>query len=184
MKLRNIKRASQRSKLYSLLFLKKFLFTQDTSQELLFIDECSATNDFKSVKCWQHKNGTGVHYTPGRLESFSVIACIYNKNIISYSVKQGTNNSESFIEFIKLLEKKVLEDSQLSQKLRERKLTIVLDNARIHTSKLSLAFLKAGPFNVVYLPPYSPELNPIEKLWAYVKAHTRKYLYKTKYVFK
>jgi hypothetical protein len=27
---------------------------------------------------------------------------------------------------------------------------------------------------IVYLPPYSPELNPVEKLWQYIKSHTIK----------
>ena len=47
-------------------------------------------------------------------------------------------------------------------------IVLVLDQAGWHTSpRLSL------PENItlLFLPPYSPELNPIERLWAYMKSH-------------
>lgn len=48
--------------------------------------------------------------------------------------------------------------------------TLVLDNARYQ--KTALVRLAAGLFNVelLYLPPYSPNLNLIERLWKWVKA--------------
>ena len=48
----------------------------------------------------------------------------------------------------------------------------VLDNASIHTSKIFKAKIqeweKLG-LHLLYLPPYSPELNPIEMLWRFMK---------------
>ena len=50
--------------------------------------------------------------------------------------------------------------------------TVVFDNARIHRAKVVQAFLKANPrLSIVYLPPYTPEFNPVEQVWAYVKRH-------------
>ena len=47
---------------------------------------------------------------------------------------------------------------------------VVLDNAAIHRAKAVSAFVETQErLSLVYLPPYSPELNPIEKVWAYVK---------------
>ncbi len=50
----------------------------------------------------------------------------------------------------------------------DRHVVLVLDNAGWHVSKN----LKT-PKNITLLPlpPYSPELNPIERLWAYLKSH-------------
>ncbi len=49
-------------------------------------------------------------------------------------------------------------------------IVLVLDNAAIHRAKAVSAFVDAAErLSLVYLPPYSPELNPIEKVWAYVK---------------
>lgn len=51
-------------------------------------------------------------------------------------------------------------------------LTVILDGAGIHRAKVVQAFVAAHPrLQVVYLPPYAPELNPVELLWAYVKRH-------------
>ena len=44
---------------------------------------------------------------------------------------------------------------------------IVLDNASWHKHKE----INWGRFEPLYLPPYSPDLNPIERIWAYLKEH-------------
>lgn len=50
----------------------------------------------------------------------------------------------------------------------DKHVVLVLDNAGWHVSKS----LKV-PENItlLHLPPYSPELNPVERLWAYIKSH-------------
>jgi putative transposase len=50
------------------------------------------------------------------------------------------------------------------------KVIVVLDNARIHRSRLVKAFTEAHPrLELVHTPPYAPECNPVEWLWAWVK---------------
>jgi transposase len=48
---------------------------------------------------------------------------------------------------------------------------MVTDNARIHRSEKVQGFLRqnAGRILLMYLPPYSPNLNPIERLWKWLK---------------
>jgi transposase len=47
---------------------------------------------------------------------------------------------------------------------------IVLDNVRFHHAKLLKIWLQGKPqIELVYLPPYSPELNPIERAWWYMR---------------
>jgi transposase len=46
---------------------------------------------------------------------------------------------------------------------------IVLDNATFHKSRKTIELVKARGCKVLFLPPYSPHLNPIEKLWANIK---------------
>ena len=51
---------------------------------------------------------------------------------------------------------------------------IVMDNASFHRKKqLSCAAQKAGCC-LIFLPPYSPQLNPIEKFWSWLKRYLRK----------
>jgi transposase len=51
---------------------------------------------------------------------------------------------------------------------KKEKITIYLDNASYHKSKLVKAFIAEHPkIYLSYLPPYSPNLNPIERLWKF-----------------
>lgn len=51
---------------------------------------------------------------------------------------------------------------------------IVMGNASIHKSKPILRKIESKGYKVMYLPPYSPELNPIEQFWAMVKGKMKR----------
>jgi len=53
---------------------------------------------------------------------------------------------------------------------------IVLDNARFHQSPTTLRLVETAGCQLLFLPPYSPDLNPIEQLWAAFKTRLRKNL--------
>ncbi|MDH4187994.1 MAG: IS630 family transposase [Nitrospira sp.] len=59
----------------------------------------------------------------------------------------------------------------LSQRRRGRKMVVVLDNARWHHARLLQPWLDKHrhSFRLDFLPPYSPELNPIERVWKLVR---------------
>lgn len=46
---------------------------------------------------------------------------------------------------------------------------IVLDNAAFHKSLRTVELVQQAGCKLLFLPPYSPHLNPIEKLWANIK---------------
>ena len=50
----------------------------------------------------------------------------------------------------------------------------IMDNMRTHNSKEVKKVIKIFKINVVYLPPYSANLNPIEKMWSKIKSILRK----------
>ena len=59
-------------------------------------------------------------------------------------------------------------------KVQGKPITVILDNASIHKSKEIqplVELLKRRGLTLYFLPPYSPELNRIERLWHKVK-HT------------
>ena len=51
---------------------------------------------------------------------------------------------------------------------------VVMDNMRSHHVKGVEEVLRAAGMIPLYLPPYSPDLNPIEMLWSKMKAILRK----------
>ena len=71
-----------------------------------------------------------------------------------------TINAESTIELFKQIEL-VYPDAG--------KITIICDNARYYRSKKVKAYLENSPIELMFLPPYSPNLNLIERYWKYFK---------------
>ncbi|KAG1489113.1 hypothetical protein G6F47_012156 [Rhizopus delemar] len=51
---------------------------------------------------------------------------------------------------------------------------IVMDDAPIHTSKDIERYITSRGYSCIYLPPYSPELNPIEQFWSVVKSKLKR----------
>ncbi len=53
---------------------------------------------------------------------------------------------------------------------------IVMDNASFHRKKHLFDIAQNYGYRLIFLPPYSPELNPIEKFWAWLKRQLQKIL--------
>lgn len=57
---------------------------------------------------------------------------------------------------------------------------VVMDNLRPHKNAGVIQAIEAAGAEVWFLPPYSPDLNPIEKMWSKIKAYLRKAKARTK----
>jgi len=76
----------------------------------------------------------------------------------------GTLNKEWFAEYLR---------NQLAPTFSQDKV-LLLDHSSVHRSKLVLDTLGECGIKYLFLPPYSPDLNPIELMWAWLKAYLRK----------
>ena len=56
---------------------------------------------------------------------------------------------------------------------------LIMDNMKSHHAKAVKKLLDSSGVRYIYLPPYSPDLNPIEKLWSKAKALLRKFKART-----
>ena len=54
------------------------------------------------------------------------------------------------------------------------KTVIVMDNATFHKRKDTIYAIEKSGHRILFLPPYSPDLNPIEKKWAQAKSIRKK----------
>ena len=77
----------------------------------------------------------------------------------TFTVTNEKFNSLVFIKFLNLLLNKI-----------EGEITLVLDNSPVHHSKAATQFLEVNPrVNTLFLPEYSPDLNPKENFWNYLR---------------
>ncbi|CAN3354855.1 Tc1/mariner-like transposase, DDE-like motif [Diutina catenulata] len=51
---------------------------------------------------------------------------------------------------------------------------LVMDNVSFHKGKIIGDYIKKRGYNALFIPPYSPDLNPIENYWAVLKFHVRR----------
>ena len=83
------------------------------------------------------------------------------------SIIDGNFNTTIFIIWFEKLIKKI------KSIFKDQPCTIVLDNASIHNKNLIFELVEKYKIYVNFLPPYSPELNPIEKFWGVMKNSIR-----------
>ena len=62
----------------------------------------------------------------------------------------------------------------------KRKIHIFLDNARYYKNQAVKNYLEGSKIQLHFLPPYSPNLNPIERLWKWLK---QRVIYNTYYEY-
>lgn len=75
---------------------------------------------------------------------------------------EGSIKKEQIVEFLKALKAHL-----------KKPLLVILDGLRAHKSKMVREYLDStnGHIQVAFLPPYAPDLNPVEYLWAWLKRH-------------
>jgi transposase len=98
---------------------------------------------------------------PVKRESQTVFGALrFNGRL--YWKKADRGNGESFIRFMR----------QLLQNNLNKRIALILDNASQHACKKVREFLQRYPrIKLYFLPPYSPEYNPIERFWGWLKKH-------------
>ena len=63
--------------------------------------------------------------------------------------------------------------TEFYKKYKERNIIMIMDGAGWHKD-FQYLLKEAQNIEIILQPPYSPELNPVEKLWQYIKDHTIK----------
>ena len=83
-----------------------------------------------------------------------------------FRIEKGKVNADKHIEFLK----------QIMKQHPYRKIIVIEDSAPVHKAKKIERFVEQNKkrFAIYKLPPYCPELNPTEHVWAYLKAHELK----------
>lgn len=104
---------------------------------------------------------------------FSILGAISTAGIVAASYVESAVNTEIFETFVSKL---------LAPKLNASKY-VVMDNVGFHKSSSVIEKIENTGAKVVFLPPYSPDLSPIEKMWSKVKDFLKRKKSRTKAEF-
>lgn len=105
-----------------------------------------------------------------RYQRESFIAAKVNSKIIAPFCYKGTCDTNLFNLWL---------EQFLIPELNPGKV-IIMDNATFHKSQKTGELIESSGYRILFLPPYSPDLNPIETFWANFKKLVQKNLTKIK----
>ena len=136
-------------------------------QELWFLDESGFNLHVAPLRCWAPVGQTPVQPVPAnREQNLSLLMCIAPDGIMAYEMKDGAYRGPDFIRFIGELAGRF-------ECVQRGDVTLVMDNARIHHAAEARDFLLESGVKHICLPPYSPDLNPIENVFGVLKRNYR-----------
>ena len=113
------------------------------------------------MKTWFLKGKQRIIPTFGKHEGVKLVGCLDYETGRVYVEEHKKYDAEIFLHFLK----------NVLEQYPDGKTVMILDNARIHHAKLLQGFLEENKerLELVFLPPYSPNLNKIEELWGWMK---------------
>lgn len=104
---------------------------------------------------------------------YTVISAISDKKVLLIKTIKGSANAVSFTDFIKEL-----------IPLITPQYSLLMDNARIHHSKIFKKYMETQLNEIIYNVPYSPEYNPIERVFSIIKPIIKKSNYTNNTIIK
>ena len=134
-------------------------------QRLVFIDETSLNTKLVKTTGWAPVGERLVDHTPfGHWHTQTFIAGLRHDGLVAPWVIKGAINRERFDLYV---------ETQLAPTLRPGDV-VILDNLSSHKSEKAADVLSSQGAWFLFLPPYSPDLNPIEMAFAKLKILIRK----------
>ena len=126
---------------------------------IISIDETSVDTHISSNYGWSPK-GTKIikTHTRSRLK-YTVISAISNKKVIYNKIIKGSSDGIQFKDFL------IQVVSNFTKPMY-----LLMDNCRIHHSKVILNYIKDTEHQIIYNVPYCPEFNPIEMVFSKFKS--------------
>ena len=128
--------------------------------KIYFGDEAGIRSDHHGGTTWGAKGKTPVVRSTGSRFGLNMISAVSAQGEFRFMVVKGRVNSLQFFEFVKRLVHNA-----------DRPVFLIVDGNPFHRAKIVKTFAEANKdrFRLFRLPPYSPELNPDERVWNDVK---------------
>ena len=131
---------------------------------LVYIDESGVESGLVKDRGWGIKGEKLSAKKSGKYyQRTNIIAGLVNNKPISPGIFNGSCNTKLFDTWVEHSLIKELKSGQF----------VVMDNATFHKSQKTKDLIESVGCKVIFLPAYSPDLNPIEKFWANMKRWIR-----------
>ena len=130
----------------------------------MFIDETGLYLDMTRIYARSQRGERAYASVPSKKhKSSNLIAVITLEGVIADFCIDGGITGEVFRVFLEKVLCPVLQVGQI----------VLMDNSPAHIVKEVKELIEGRGAKLIYLPPYSPEFNPIEHCWSKVKSHLR-----------
>ena len=147
-------------------------FVENTSDTVLYVqDESKIRIESNNYRSWSPIGHPPVIERNGARQGVNIIgATEISKNYDSITNVYSSEQNITSTEIIKFLDEVLAIN-------KDRKVFLIWDNAKIHTSKTVESFIEEHKEElfVLNLPPYSPMLNPQENVWNKLKSYFYQY---------
>jgi len=150
-------------------FYEKFMQDKPKGAEVLFIDAVHPEHNAMAAYGWIKRGEKRELKTNSGRQRINLHGAINAETHEVTVIESDTVNKDSTIQLLEIIHQKYFLASMVY---------IILDNASYHYSKEVREYLEDKKIKLVFLPPYSPNLNLIERLWKFFK---KKVLYNQYY---
>lgn len=131
---------------------------------LIFLDETWTTTAMTRRYAWADVGTRAIGHAPnGHWKTTTFLAGLTCEGMIAPFVLDGPINAECFVAYVEQI---------LVPTLREGD-TVILDNLSSHKNQKAAQLIASAGARLLFLPPYSPDLNPIEMAFAKFKEKLR-----------
>jgi transposase len=134
-------------------------------KDLVYIDESGIDHNDIKTSCWAKRGAKIIGERSGKRRTRTSVIAALNGDEIKAPIRfTGTANTELFVYWIENILLPTLIAGQV----------VIMDNCSIHKSTKVKSLIDSVGCKLIYLPPYSPDLNPIENYWAVMKNQIKK----------
>lgn len=133
--------------------------------KFVFLDESGINTNLTRIYGRADGGNRCVDRTPlNTPKNTTILSSVRLNGETAYTTYQGGTTKDKFIDYLKNVLAPTLHEGDI----------VVMDNMRTHHSNAVREVIEELKINVIFLPPYSPDFNPIEKMWSKIKSVLRK----------
>lgn len=140
------------------------------AEHLVFLDESGVNTDLTRLYGRALSSQRVTDHAPlNTPRTTTVLSSVRSNGEKAFTTYQGGTTGERFVKYLKEILLPTLRPGDI----------VVMDNMRSHHVKAVREVLEAAGMKLLYLPPYSPDFNPIEKMWSKFKSILRTWKLRT-----